>query len=72
MQANRPSWAPDFVKALEREIAEIREHHLKPLETGTLRIISSGIDVTDREIESLRRNIKSIESVIAKYRDMVD
>lgn len=68
MQTNKPSWAPAFVKALEREIAEIREHHLKPLETGMMRIISSGVDVTDREIDSLRRNIKSIESVIANYR----
>jgi hypothetical protein len=72
MASNKPSWAPAFVKALEHEIAEIRQLHLTPLETGTLRIVASDVDVTDREIESLRRNIKSIEAVIAQYRDMDD
>jgi hypothetical protein len=68
--ALRPVWAAVFVENLEERIAEIRLLHLEPLESGRLKILESGIDITQSEIASLRQNIASIEAVIAQYRDM--
>jgi len=68
--ATKPPWAATFVQSLEGRIAEIRRHHLEPLESGMLTIQQSGADVTQREIASLRKNIMSIEAVIAQYRDV--
>jgi hypothetical protein len=64
-----PLWTDEaFVRSLEERIAEIRRAHLEPLEQGLLHIGASGVDVTQREIDSLRRNIAGIEAVIAQYR----
>lgn len=67
--ATKPSWAAAFVRNLEDRIAEIRRDHLEPLKSGRT-IHQSGKDITQSEIASLRRNIASIEAVIAQYRDM--
>jgi hypothetical protein len=53
-----------FVEALKRDIVEIRRDHLEPLESGRLRILQQGVDITEPEAASLRKNINSIETVI--------
>ena len=61
--AMKADWA-SFVGNLKTQIAEIRRDHLEPLESGRLRIHDAGVDVTNAEAASLRRNIASIEAVI--------
>jgi polyhydroxyalkanoate synthesis regulator phasin len=68
----KPPWAAAFVQSLEEEIDEIKRLHLEPLESGGMTIRQSGVDITQREITSLRKNIASIEAVIAQYRDAED
>jgi hypothetical protein len=65
----KPDWAA-FVQSLRREIAEIRRLHLEPLETGKAENLPIGVDITKSEIASLRRNISSIEAVIAQAPDV--
>ena len=65
---NEPPWVEAFVRALRERIAEVRRLHLAPLESGNMKILSGGTDVTDQEMESLRQNIASIEAVLAQYR----
>ena len=73
MAQTGPLWTDEaFVRSLEERIAEIRRDHLEPLEKGLLHIAESGHDVTQREIDSLRRNIAGIEAVIAQHRDKGD
>jgi hypothetical protein len=60
----------DFVRSLEQRIVEIKEKHIKPLNSG-MSITKGHIDVTKQEKESLERNIRSIEAVLAQYRDKV-
>jgi hypothetical protein len=67
--ATKPPWAAAFVQSLERKIGEIWRLHLQPLESGEMTIRQSGVDITQQEIASLRKNIASIEVVIAQYRD---
>ncbi|SEE41540.1 hypothetical protein SAMN05444161_5691 [Rhizobiales bacterium GAS191] len=62
----------DFVRHLEAEIAEIKQH-LKPLESGDMMIRQGPpgfmADVTAREVKNLKNAITRIEPVIAQYRD---
>ncbi|SDR54248.1 hypothetical protein SAMN05519103_04887 [Rhizobiales bacterium GAS113] len=62
----------DFVRHLEAEIAEIKQH-LKPLESGDMMIRQGPpgfmVDVTAREVKNLKNAITRIEPVIAQYRD---
>ncbi|SEE15875.1 hypothetical protein SAMN05519104_5358 [Rhizobiales bacterium GAS188] len=61
----------DFVRHLEAEIAEIKQH-LKPLESGDMMIRQGPpgfmADVTAREVKNLKNAITRIEPVIAQYR----
>jgi hypothetical protein len=65
---DEPPWVEGFVHALKERITEIRRRHLAPLESGNMKILKGGKDVTNQEIESLRQNIASIEAVLAQYR----
>jgi len=70
---NKMAIRDDFVRHLEAEMAEIKQH-LRPLESGTM-IIRQGppgfmADVTAREVKNLKDALPRIEAALAQYRNM--
>jgi hypothetical protein len=77
MTSEKQAWR-DFIGWCEREIAERRDY-LRPLEEGSVHTgkkspDTGGVwkDTTQDDIDSLKREIASIEAVIAQNRHRAD
>jgi len=50
------------------ELASLR-HLLEALETGSMKLLRNGKDVTQEEVAKLKPDIEYLESVLARIRD---